>query len=126
MSLILDSGALLAIERGDRDTVALIKQELVSRRAPITHGGIVGQVWRGGAGRQAMLARLMPGLDVRAVDEALGRRTGSLLRRTRTADVIDAALVLLAADGDVLLTSDPNDLAPLAFAAGIHVDIVSV
>jgi hypothetical protein len=126
VSLILDAGALLALERGDRDTIALVKQELVAGRAPLTHGGVVGQVWRGGAGRQANLARLMPGLDVNPLDASLGRRAGVLLGRTRSADVIDAALVLLAADGDSLLTSDPSDLAVLASAAGVHIDVVRV
>lgn len=126
MSLVLDAGALIAAERGDRDTVALIKRELLAGRAPLTHGGIVGQVWRGGAGRQAPLARLLPGLDVAAVDDALGRRAGVLLGRTRLYDVVDAALVLLAVDGDIVLTSDPSDLGPLASAAGLHIDIVPV
>ena len=126
MSLILDSGAFLAVERGDRDTAALLKQELLARRVPITHGGVIAQVWRGGARRQANLARLLPALDVRAVDALLGRRAGVLLGKTRTADVIDAALALLAADGDSLLTSDPNDLAALVAAAGVHVDVVRV
>jgi hypothetical protein len=126
MSLVLDAGALVAVERADRHTVALIKQELVAGRAPLTHGGIVGQVWRGGAGRQATLARLLPGLDVAPLDASLGRRAGALLGQARLDDVIDAALVLLAADGDSMLTSDPSDLAPLAAAAGRHVDIVPV
>ena len=126
MSLILDAGALVAVERNDRDTVALIKQELLVGRAPLTHGGIVGQVWRGVAGRQANLARLLPALDVAALDATLGRRAGILLGRTRTEDVIDAALVLLAVDGDHLLTSDLDDLEPLAASAGLHVDIVPV
>jgi hypothetical protein len=126
VSLILDSGALLAVERGDRDTAALLKQELLARRVPITHGGVIGQVWRGGARRQANLARLLPALDVRAVDALLGRRAGVLLGKTRTADVIDAALALLAAEGDSLLTSDPNDLAALVAAAGVHVDVVRI
>jgi hypothetical protein len=126
VSLILDAGALLAVERGDRDTVALIKHELIAGRVPITHGGVIGRVWRGGARRQANLARLLPALDVCALDAALGRRVGVLLGRTRTADVIDAAVALLAADGDSVLTSDPNDLAALATAAGVHVDVVRV
>jgi hypothetical protein len=126
MSLVLDAGALIAVERGNRDVVALIKQELLSRRCPTTHGGIVGQVWRGGSGRQTHLARLLPALDVVAVDTALGRRAGVLLGRARMDDVLDAALVLLAADGDFLITSDPDDLAPLAHEAGLHVDIVPV
>ena len=41
-------------------------------------------------------------------------------------DVIDAALVLLAEDGDLLLPSDSEDLQPLAAAANLHVDIVPV
>jgi hypothetical protein len=126
VSLILDSGALLAVERGDRDTVALIKQELLAGRVPITHGGIVGQVWRGGARRQAVLARLLPALAVTALDDTLGRRAGVLLGKTRTSDVVDAALALLATDGDTLMTSDPADLAALAAAAGVHADIVRV
>jgi hypothetical protein len=126
MSLILDAGALLAVERADRDTVALVKQELLSGRSPLTHGAVLGQVWRGGAGHQAPLARLVPALDIAAVDETLGRTAGVLLGRSRMDDVIDAALVLLAEDGDLLLTSDPDDLAPLARTAGIHVDIVPV
>ena len=126
MSLVLDAGALVAVERANRDTIALIKQELLAGRTPLTHGGVVGQVWRGGSGRQANLARLLPALDIAGLDDTLGRRAGILLGRARMADVIDAALVLLATDGDFLLTSDPNDLERLAASAGLHVDIVPV
>jgi hypothetical protein len=51
---------------------------------------------------------------------------GVLLGRARKADVIDAALVLLARDGDSILTCDPEDLRDLAWTAGIHVDLVPV
>jgi hypothetical protein len=126
MSLVLDAGALVAVERNDRQTIALIKQELLSGRAPHTHGGVIGQVWRGGTGRQANLSRLLPALQIAALDEALGRRAGILLGRTRMADVIDAAVVLLATDGDFILTSDPDHLSPLAESAGLDVDIVPI
>jgi hypothetical protein len=126
MSLVLDAGAFVAVERGDRLTAALVKAELSAGRSPITHGGVVGQVWRGGAGRQALLAMLLANLEIAVLDDALGRRVGLLLKRSRTSDVIDAAVVLLAADGDSILTSDPGDLEPLALAAGVHVDIVAV
>ena len=126
MSLVLDAGALIAIEKADRDTVALLKQELLHGRAPLTHGGVVGQVWRGGTERQASLARLLPSLEISSLDETLGRSAGMLLGRSRTNDVIDAALVLLAEDGDLLLTSEAEDLQPLAAAANLHVDIVPV
>ncbi len=41
-------------------------------------------------------------------------------------DVIDAAVVLLAHDGDEIFTSDVTDLARLAEALGSDVEIVSV
>jgi hypothetical protein len=123
--LVLDAGALVAVERCSRDVIALIKRERLAERTPITHGGIVGQVWRGG-GRQANLARLLPGLDVVALDADLGRRAGALLARSRTTDVVDAALALLAQDGDEILTSDPDDLRVLVAASGIHADVVDV
>jgi hypothetical protein len=126
MSLILDAGALVAIERGSREIDALLKHELAARRLPSTHGGVVGQVWRSGGARQARLARFLASVRVEPLDDALGRRAGVLLSRARRTDVIDAAVVLLASDGDWILTSDPDDLEPLADAARIHVDIIPV
>ena len=126
MSIILDAGALVAVERGDRELIALLKRERLAGRAPVTHGGVIGQVWRGGHGRQANLARLLPGVDVRPLDEALGKRVGVLLAKTGTADVVDAAVVLLADDGDEILTSDTDDLRALAENAGRHVELVDI
>lgn len=125
MTLVLDAGAFVAAERGDRGIVRLITNEANAGRAPVTHGGVVGQVWRGGA-RQAVLSRLLAGTRVLPLDEELGRRAGALLARTSTSDVIDAALVLLAGDGDTILTSDPRDLEILASAARTDLEIVPV
>lgn len=124
--LVLDAGAFVAVERGDRDVVALVKRERLAGRVPVTSGGVVAQVWRGGTGRQAPLARLLAGTDVVAVDDGLGRRAGMLLARSGQSDAIDATVVCLAADGDDVLTSDPGDLRALAEAAGIHVDLIPV
>jgi hypothetical protein len=127
--LVLDAGAFVAVERGDRDVTALIKRERQADRTPISHGGVVAQVWRGGSGRQVPLARLLAGTDIAALDDGLGRRAGVLLARLArgaTADAIDAAVVCLAADGDDILTSDPDVLADLAQAAGIHVELIPI
>lgn len=126
MTLVLDAGALVAIERGDRTLIAMLRAEFDAGRVPLTHGGVIGQVWRGGSGRQASLARALDGVDVRPIDDDLGRRAGVLLGRAARADVIDAALVLLAADGDEIFTSDVSDLKPLAAASGKLVDLVAV
>lgn len=126
MTLLLDAGALIAVERADRDVIALIKRERLHRRVPVCHGGVVGQVWRGGRDRQAGLSRLLRGVEVVPVDDLVGRRAGVLLGRTGTSDVIDAALAVLAADGDEILTADPDDLARLCEMADVHVDVVPV
>jgi hypothetical protein len=124
--LVLDAGAFVAVERGDRDVMALVKRERNSGRAPVTHGGVVGQIWRGGAGKQAPVAMLLAAVEVARLDHHLGRRAGLLLAASGGADVVDAAVICLAADGDDVLTSDPGDLKDLALAAGVHVELIPV
>jgi prevent-host-death family protein len=127
MTLVLDAGALIAAERSNRDVVALLKlkAELRAGLVPLTHGGIVGQVWHDGA-RQATLARLLAGVEVVPMDDALGRRAGVLLARADADDLHDAVGVLLAADGDAVLTSDLRGISALAAADGARVDTVTV
>jgi hypothetical protein len=124
--LILDAGAFVAAERGNDDVAALVKRERKHGRVPLTNGGVIAQVWRGGNGRQVPVARLLASVDVVPVDDELGRRAGLLLARTGTADAIDASVICLAQDGDDVLTSDPADLRALASAARVHVDLISV
>jgi hypothetical protein len=124
--LLLDAGAFIAVESDDRDVVALIKGELRDGRAPMTHGGIIAQVWRGGSGRQARLARLLPGVETAPLDLALGKIAGVLLKTARAKDAIDATLVALAGDGDTILTSEVEDLEALVRAADVHVELVRV
>lgn len=124
--LVLDAGAFLAVEQGNRDVLALIKRERLAGRTPLTCGGVVAQVWRGGYGRQVPLSRLMTGVNVVPIDNNLGRQAGLLLGRAGRSDAIDAAVVCLAADGDDILTSDPGDLRSLAEAADLHVELIPV
>jgi len=126
MGLIFDAGGLIALERRDRHIMARAKEEASKKRLPTTHAGIVAQVWRGGAGRQTNLARALGSIDIAALDEDLGKKAGVLLGRAAAEDPIDAALVLLADDGDQIYTSDPEGLRMLAYAAGIHVELVKV
>jgi hypothetical protein len=124
MKLILDTGAFIALERNDRAMWQRLKLALQAREVPVSHGGIVGQAWRGKGSRQALLAKALDVVDIRRLDAALGRAAGELLARGKKREVIDAALVLLANDGDRVITSDPDDLAPLARAADLDVELV--
>jgi hypothetical protein len=124
--LILDAGAFVAAERGNREVIARVKRERQLGHAPLTNGAVVAQVWRGGRGRQGPVAQLLAGAEVAPVDDLLGKRAGMLLARAGAADAIDASVVCLAQDGDDILTSDPGDLLDLVWAAGVHVELIPV
>lgn len=126
MRLVLDAGALIALERNDRAMWLRYRVSRVAGTLMVTHGGIVGQVWRSGGPRQARLAKALAGIAVLPLDDALGRSAGALLAATRTSDVLAAALVLLAHDDDVIFTSDPDDLEPLTRATDRDVEIITV
>ena len=126
MRLILDSGALLALERSDRAMWRRLKLALIAEQVPLSHGGIVGQTWRGRGPRQALLAKALDGVEIRPLDRSLGHAAGELLALAGRSDVVDAALVLLAGDGDQIVTSDPRDIEPLALAARRHVELFRV
>jgi hypothetical protein len=123
VTLVLDSGALIALERNGRPMWTRLKAAQVAGDVPVTHAGVLGQVWRDDP-RQARLARALRGIEVQPIDEALGRSAGALLAKAGLADVIDAAIVLVSADGDDIVTSDPGDLSRLAAASGRHVELV--
>ena len=123
MTLVLDAGALIALERNDRAMWVRLKAVHGAGELPVTHAGVVGQVWRG-TPRQARLATALRGIEIRPLDEQLGRAAGELLRQTRTADVVDAAVALLAGDGDDVITADVEDLERLIAATGRHVELI--
>lgn len=123
MTLVLDAGALIALEQNQRPMWARLKAAHLAGELPVTHAGVVGQVWRGGP-RQARLAQALRGIDVRPLDAPLGRRAGELLAGTGLVDVIDAAVALLAGDGDEIVTGDRQDLAALVAALDLHVELI--
>jgi hypothetical protein len=110
--LVLDAGALIALERGDRDAAAVIEVARQERRAVIVPAGVVGQVWRGG-GRQVRLSRLLNARDVlvEPLTDAGARAAGVLCGAAGTADVIDASVVIAAhRHRATVLSSDRADL----------------
>jgi hypothetical protein len=125
VALLLDAGGLVGYDRRNATVIAFI--EFAQRRqvAVRTTSGIVAQVWRGGS-RQARLARLLRGVDERELSRSMSRSVGVLLGNAGTSDVIDASLVDIALDGDEILTSDPDDIARLANAAGKRLVIIPI
>ncbi|HET9258291.1 MAG TPA: hypothetical protein VFO16_24260 [Pseudonocardiaceae bacterium] len=87
---------------------------------------VVTQVWRDPAGRQASLAHSLKAVDVKAVDQRLGREVGVLLGRAGTEDAVDARVVAITATGDRILTSDAADIHPLVAVSERSILVVPV
>ena len=123
-ALVLDAGALIAIDRDDRAVVAQLRVASRNGLDLRTNAMVVAQVWRDSRGRQARLAMLLQAVDVCLIDQAAGREAGELLGKAGTSDPIDATVILLAQHGDRILTSDPDDVRHLAATAGISAIII--
>lgn len=125
MKAVLDAGALVAIDRGDRVIGAQLRV-LQRQRTPLrASAAVVGQVWRDGR-KQANLARVLAGVGIEALGPGDGKRIGELLARAGLADVVDAHVALLAAPADLVLTSDPADIRTLLEARTIPARVHSV
>jgi len=109
--VVLDAGVFIALERRGRVLVALVNRLLKSGTPLVTSAGVVAQVWRGGAQRQAPLSYLLQHTEVVPLDNAVARTLGRILGESGTADPIDAHVVLLARQRLwPVLSSDPHDL----------------
>lgn len=124
-ALVLDAGAFVAIERNDRAMLARLRAAQLHGMTLRTSAIVVAQVWRDAHGRQAQLARLLRAVDVRSVDEQLGRQAGILIGMSGTEDPIDATVVLVCETGDRVLTSDPGDIEHLASTAGKRIAVIA-
>jgi hypothetical protein len=122
-ALVLDAGALIAVDRGDRKMQRKIQDALSIGEPVRTNANAVAQVWRNGA-KQARLAKALRLATIEPVTPQDGYRAGELLGATRTKDVVDATVALLAESGDDVYTSDPGDLRLLTETAGIKAVII--
>lgn len=125
MTLILDAGALIAFENGNRVVQAFLERARVEGIDVRTTTGVVAQVWRGGR-RQARLALLLKGVREIEFSPERARRTGLLLGAAGLRDVVDGSVIDAAADGDEILTSDPDDITTLARASGRNLVVTGV
>lgn len=106
--VVLDAGALIAIDRADRRVIRLLE---LAQDVHVPAGALA-QAWRNPA-RQVRLARVVSseGVVIHPLDAAGARAAGQLCAATATADVIDASVVLITGVvGGVAVTSDPEDL----------------
>ncbi len=117
-----DAGALVAAERSDRALWAIHKRALERNARPTVPAGVLGQAWRGGP--QVNLSRLLTGCRVEDLTDVRARASGAACARAGSDDPIDASVVVGAiARGDLVLTSDPDDLRTIAGALRCRLDL---
>jgi predicted nucleic acid-binding protein len=110
--VVLDASALIAFERNDRRIRTLIEFAAKHGLTLYAPAGVVGQTWRDGR-RQARLARLLGSgvVEIQVLDREEAQAAGVLCGQSKTHDVIDASVVLLARrHASKVVTSDPEDL----------------
>jgi len=123
MGVTYDIGALVAADRGERRQWARHRALLARREVPCVPAPVLAQAWRGG-NRQALLSRLLTGCHVEALDDTRARAAGTLAARAATTDIVDACVVEGALRRhDLIISSDPGDLAAIAAAISSRLEI---
>ena len=127
MKVVLDSGALIALERRPGALLADVRQHALNGGGPpVVPASVVAQVWRTGTGHQAPVAAFLGRCRVGTLDAERARQVGQLLAESGTYDITDAHVVAVADSGDLIITSDPLDIARLARAASKQVSIAVI
>jgi len=112
----LDTGALIAIEKGADRLRLDLANAILSARTITLPTAVLAQFWRGSHPR---VAKTLRACAIEGLSEATSKAIGMLLAAARTTDIVDAAVVEGAARrGDTIATSDPDDIGRLVEACG--------
>jgi hypothetical protein len=129
-SLVLDAGALIAVDRNDRSVWAILR--VAADAGEIVHvpAGVIAETWRD-ARRQVLLVRALRHCHEVPLDGPLARAAGLLCGQAVTSDVIDASVALTVAGaslhGDVaVLTSDRADIHHLLSVLDVTAMVIDV
>jgi predicted nucleic acid-binding protein len=122
---VYDAAVLVAADRNDRQSWAEHKARLEMGLVPFAPAPVVAQVSR--SPKQAQLRRFLRGCIVVPMGESDAHAAGRLLATTKTADVVDAAVVTVALQNQaIILTSDPDDIERLVRASGRYATVVGI
>lgn len=129
-ALVLDTGALIALDRNDRTVWAMLRNAADDAAQVSVPAGVIAQAWRDGS-RQALLSRALTHCDEVPLEGSLARATGLLCGRAGTADVVDASVALVASarahtGPTALITSDPTDLRHLLQTLDASVRLLAI
>lgn len=124
-AVVYDAAVLVAADRNDRRVWAEHKARLEFGIVPSVPTPVLAQVSR--SPQQAQLRRFLTGCAIVPLEESDAHEGGRLLGKSRTADVVDAVVVTIAArQKAMILTSDEDDMRRLVRACGCDIVIVRV
>lgn len=124
-SLVLDAGALIAVERHERSMWALLTEARERGTETIVPTSALAQAWRGGP-RSAPISRLLEACTLDGLDVDRAQQVGLRLGAREMADVPDAHVVCCAVErGAAVATSDADDMRALA-EPGERTTVISV
>ncbi|ADP80427.1 PIN domain-containing protein [Pseudofrankia inefficax] len=111
-TVVLDSGALIALERRAHRVLTIIDELAIKGFFAHIPAGVLAQVWRGSARQHAVIGLVRSDtVRVEPLTESVAMKVGRLLAVTGTSDVVDGHVALLARDlGAPVVTSDPKDI----------------
>ena len=129
-AIVLDTGALIALDRNDRQMWAVLRVAADAGRSVYVPAGVIAQAWRDGS-RQSLLSRALRYCEEVPLDGVAARAAGLLCGQAATADVIDASVALTASmlarfESPSVFTSDPHDITHLVHTLGASVRLESV
>jgi hypothetical protein len=108
-SLILDAGAIAALDRNDRLAWALLRAAAEDDLPILVPSGAIARAWSEGAS-QPLLARALTHCDEIALDGPAARAAGVMARTTGITDVLDASVAVTIAaaarTGEVVVVTD--------------------
>jgi predicted nucleic acid-binding protein len=113
--ILLDAGALIAFERGDARMRALLREAIARKIRVLLPAPVLAQVWRRPAEQVALRALSGSRFSrVIALDGVLAEAVGALCASTKTRDVVDATVAILAKRYRAkVFTTDPKDIRKL-------------
>jgi predicted nucleic acid-binding protein len=103
-----DTGALIALERGDHRMRAVLKLARSDSVRIVVPTVVLGEWWRGKTKARDLL---VASVQLEPLNEPLAKLAGEALAKVRRATFVDAVVMASAAQrGDVVYTSDQDDL----------------
>ena len=94
MTIVYDTGVLIAADRNDRHIWADHRARLEAGVVPVTTAPVVAQASR--SARQVQLRRFLRGCNIVAFEATQAHVVGSLLAKSATSDLVDAHVAVTA------------------------------